>query len=333
MTPGRPDAVATRVAVLGAETPSGAWVRAALESAKVPGASVDLYGQTRGQAVLSEYGGEARLIQDPDPDDLASHAVVFVCEPGPVADALRSSGQTDRLVVDLGGVVAGGERARLAHVGLADRDVVPDAGVVEAPHAMTLGVARVLGPIAAGPGLRSATVVALRPAGDLGEAGVEELRRQTVHLLSFSEVSTEVFDRQLAFNCIPQMLVREDIAGVDDLVAGQLDSLLDLAPGTSSFHSVFVPVFFGHGFQIRVETRDPVTPDSLAQCLDAARSVEFAADGAAATPVEVDGNDAARVAALGVDGSNGAWMWAALDGAGEAAGHQAVAIARQAGRL
>ena len=72
----------TRVAVVGAETPPGGRIREALAGRKFPGERVDLYGARSAEPVLSEYDGEARLIQEPDPSEVGGHDLIVVCEGG-----------------------------------------------------------------------------------------------------------------------------------------------------------------------------------------------------------------------------------------------------------
>ena len=78
-----------RIAVVGAPTVDGSHVRAALAKHGVPAAQVDLYGTTKGEVVLSEYAGEARMIQDPDAEDLAHHELIFIC--GETAAPIRQT--------------------------------------------------------------------------------------------------------------------------------------------------------------------------------------------------------------------------------------------------
>ena len=79
-----------RIAVVGASSPDGSRIREALSRAGVPGARVALYGETGGEAVLSEYADEARLIQEVDLDEIAGREVVFLCEAGASAAAVRT---------------------------------------------------------------------------------------------------------------------------------------------------------------------------------------------------------------------------------------------------
>ena len=80
---------ATRVAVVGATTPQGTRLREALARRRVAGARVNLFGAEEGEAVISEYAGEARLVQQASPADVVEHEIIFLCEAGELArDAL-----------------------------------------------------------------------------------------------------------------------------------------------------------------------------------------------------------------------------------------------------
>src|SRR5262245_50992417 len=91
---------AARVAVIGAESPCGAFLREALAEQGVPGSRVDLFGATHGEAVLSEYDGEARLIQEPDPRELGGHDLVFLCDASEASRQLAAEPARGRLVID-----------------------------------------------------------------------------------------------------------------------------------------------------------------------------------------------------------------------------------------
>src|SRR5262245_31855207 len=95
-----------RIAVLGATSPAGGYLRAALADRGVPGACIELYGHGRDVAVLSEYDGEARLVQSVDDLDPVSFAALFVCEEGHDARSLTAAAGAGSLVVDLSGTIA-----------------------------------------------------------------------------------------------------------------------------------------------------------------------------------------------------------------------------------
>lgn len=318
-----------RIAIVGAESPPGIFLKSTLEESRVPGRQVDLFGATRGETVLSEYAGEARIIQDPDLDDVSDHDVVYVCERGPAAETILESLGSTNLLVDMTGSERARSRGRLAHV-----DMLPPTGSGEAgtgvytiPHFLSIAIADLLGPLQDGPGLNEVVVVALHPAADLGDAGVEELRRQTVNLLNFTGLPVETFGRQLAFNLIPESLFPLETAGLSARLAGEVGGLLGWSEPRLTASLVMVPVFFGHCLQVRVAPARGVTASVAEEWLRQVPGLEIGGSGNAATPVESGGSGRFLVSDITEDGLGGVWFWAVLEDAGLAAARQAVRLA------
>src|SRR5258706_16426541 len=101
------DHASGRIAVLGAASPAGAHLKAALADRGIPGGRVALYGHQREVAVLSEYDGEARLVQAADELDSEGCAAVFVCEVGHEGERLVHAADAGTLIVDMSGSVEG----------------------------------------------------------------------------------------------------------------------------------------------------------------------------------------------------------------------------------
>lgn len=320
-----------RVAVIGADTPVGAAVRAALESSGVPGARVDLFGATRGEAVLSEYAGEARLIQDPDPAEVGAHGLVFVCESGPATDRAIAGCGGETLVLDLVGSSAGPD-ARLIHADV-PHSLPATGGRVAVAHPLTIALVELLAPVDAEIGLREATAVVMRPAADFGDEGPEELRKQVVSLFSFGEVPKKVFGWQLAFNVLPQACFDEREPGLAPRVVGEVERLLGWPAGRLAIQILTVPVFHGHALTIRLEPGDTASADRIAACLARGGRVDVDVAGGVATPIEVTGERRTLVSGIQEDGGGGFWMWAVVGEAAAAAAEQAVRLARATGRL
>lgn len=224
----------TRYAVVGAQSPSGGRLRAALAELGVPGERVALYGIASEEAVVSEYDGEARLVQAVDADLVGAADVVLHCLPDPIP-SLTGLPRIRARLVDLEGVVPGGSLACDSLL------PVPSEGPWRIPHGISVALAGLVAPLAA-LGAERAFATVLRPAADFGEAGLEELREQTVRLLRFEGPPTEIFGRQLAFNAIAQPFLPEG-KGFDRRVAGEASRLTG---ARVSVAHVAIPVFHGH---------------------------------------------------------------------------------------
>ena len=195
-----------RLAVVGADTLEGARIREALAARGIPGERVDLFGLTRDEAVLSEYAGEARLIQEPEPEEVMRHDVIFLCEITEVTRRILSLRGPKTLVVDTVGCAGDREDTPVVHMDINPQDAVSGGGLIAVPHPISAMLSEVLHAVDAGPGVRGATATVLRPAADFGDDGLEELREQTVRLFSFADAAREVLCAQLSFNVVPERL-------------------------------------------------------------------------------------------------------------------------------
>lgn len=319
----RPDAETARVAVVGAPTPEGGHLRQALAEHGVPGSHVDLFGSTGGEARLSEYDGEARLIRDTTPEELAGHDVVFLCENGEATARLARDLDPDQLVIDLVNGLDGA--VRRIHPGIDFDPGAPHGTRYAIPHPVALLLAEVLHPLERSFGLEEAFAIVLRPASDFGEDGVLELREQTVRLLNFQSVPTDVFGRQLAFNLIPGVSAADEVQS--GAVAADVACVLGWDRPGLAVRQVTVPLFYGHGIQLRIRLREGGATETLGAALAAAG---LAPSAEPRTPLEVTGEAGVDLAELREDGLGGYWLWLT---AGEAATKGAEQAVRLASRL
>lgn len=315
-----------RIAVIGAGTPDGARVRAALAARGYPGGRVDLFGATHGETVLSEYDGEARLIQEPDPEEVTSHAAVILCDAGALADRLRAACRGRTFVMDLTGDPASGPL-----LGGGEDRPDQDAGGIAVPHFLSYLLASFLVPLQRGPGVRRAVLTVLRPASDFGEEGLDELREQVVRLLRFEKAPVEVFGRQLAFNLLPQSLLPGAEAVLEERVRSEVRRLVGPSPPTLSLSVVTAPLFYGHAVSGIVELERGGSHEMAASLADV-QELALPSEGVPSTPMDwVQSTRGVAFGRLEDDGDGAVRIWAV---AGEIAGAAAErAIERLAERI
>jgi aspartate-semialdehyde dehydrogenase len=170
---------------------------------------------------------------------------------------------------------------------------------VAAPHPIAFALASVLAPIERLAGIDEAEAVVLRPVSDFGEAGVEELHKQTVGLLSFTDTPREVFDRQVAFNIVPQFAFSGE-AGLETRIAGEVARTLGWESPRLTTKILVAPVFHGHSFLVHVETRRAADRAASSRALAGTSGRRPAKNGG--EPVEAAGQDDLRVVELAPDG-------------------------------
>jgi len=308
-----------RIAVVGAVTVDGSHLRAALVKHGVPGARVDLYGTTEGEVVLSDYGGEARMIQEPDLEDLARHELIFLCEH---ADAALADAVPGSVIIDLHGA----SPAQVSPLGLAPHEVARDAKCFAVPHPMALVLAEVLHPLHRELGLAEATAVVIRPASDFGRKGVEELRDQAVCLLSFSQVPVTTFGRQLAFNIVPDALLPVGQRGLESRINREVADLLGWADSHFAVKLLAAAVFYGHGLQLHFRLARDASLEEVRSVLEHDGLLRPSTAEAAATPLDVTDEMRTSLSELAEDGMGAYWLWGV-------AGETAANVAQRAVRL
>jgi aspartate-semialdehyde dehydrogenase len=240
------DPVKARIAVLGAASPAGAHLKAALAERGIPGERVSLFGLQREIAVLTEYDGEARLVQAASELEAAAYAGVFVCEAGYDPESLARAASTGTLVVDMTGTIPGA-------VLVGSSDGPAEGGIVAVPHPVTTLLVSLLAPLQGEIGVKRVSAHVLRPASDFGEAGLEELREQTIHLLRFEPTPTAVFGRQLAFNVLPEFLFPSGEEASAARVVRESREILRTPELPLALSQALVPLFYGHAMAVHVE--------------------------------------------------------------------------------
>ena len=311
-----------RIAVVGAATVEGVHLRAALARHGVSGARVDLYGATSGEVTLSDYSGEARMIQEPEVEELARHELIFLCEPGDVASRLADAAPGS-VIIDLHGCLS----ARILPLGLAPHEVATDAKRFVVPHPVALVLAEVLHPLHRELGLAESTAVVIRPAADFGKQAVEELRDQTVSLLSFSQVPVTTFGRQLAFNVVPDALLAAGQRGLESRINREVSDLLGWAGGQFAVKLLAASVFYGHGLQLRFRLARDTSLEEVRSVLEKDGLLRSSGAKPAATPLDVTDEMRMSLSELSEDGMGAYWLWVV---AGETAARSAQRAVRLA---
>jgi aspartate-semialdehyde dehydrogenase len=192
--------------------------------------------------------------------------------------------------------------------------------VIGLPAPLAVLVGTVLAPLRAEIALSGIEVVAFRPVSDRGRPGLAALARETADVLNAKPRQEGLMPQQIAFNLLPGTGAAASNGYLPDEVgvAGQLRRLL-ADPGLPvTVTLVEVPVFFGVGAVIRIETRKPIALEKARGLLATAPGIVLAdpdEDGHYPTPVTHSATrDAVFVARLREpDGRAGLVLWALAD--------------------
>lgn len=324
-----------KIALVGATTASGQALRAVLAERDIPADRVRLLESPSEEAIISEYAGQPILIGTIEPDGVADRDLVFLC--GSVADSARCllwERKKGSILIDLSGSSSGRGDVPIVNVSVNPSKLSRDAKTVAAPHGISAAITTALGPLVGALSIESLSVVVLRPASDFGEPGIEELHRQTVSLLNFTDLPKRVFGRQLGFNLIAQSTLGSALDGMDleARLAGEIDRIFDWSPRRTALRAVVVPVFHGTTALVHVRVGGGATVAAARKLLAESPGLALSAAGTAPlSPVEVVGQDQKLVASLVQDGvgEGGFWIWiAGADLAAQAAANAVEIAAR-----
>ncbi len=319
------------VAMFEATTLAAKGVKDLLAARSFPIASMKMFTSRQDpESNLTEFRGEAMLITEPDLDSLGPVDIAFLC--GLREDAaqyLDWPGRRGFVAIDL---TAG---PRSSAVPLVNAGVNPEAipegpGLIATPHPIAQIMSSLLAPIVRGPGLIEVSAVALQPASEAGEEGIEELYRQAIGLLNFQDMPRDIFKRQLAFNLIPAFLYPESTSPGGARPGDLADEVLRITGGAYglSIEVVLAPVFHCHAVLAHVRLDRGAGRDQL---LSSFKGVaEIAIGGTSLTPVDKAGQEGLTVAGVRPGGGESAfWLWAVADNLKSGTAFNAVRIAER----
>jgi aspartate-semialdehyde dehydrogenase len=290
-------------------------LRQTLSDFGVPGSRVDLYALVdAAEPILSEYDGEARLIQKPDLDEVLSRDVVFLCEAGELVERVIDRAASLTAAIDVANARTSGSHAKLVHMDVNPEAAAGSRGLFAVPHDLSTLLVDLLHPLERELGCAEVVATILRPASDFGEEGIEELRDQTVRLLNFTEPRAEVFGRQVAFNVLPQSVLPDGDQSIETYVATEVAGLLGWTESRLTLGLAAAPVFYGHSLSLRMRFAREVTADRLRGVF---RNVGLSTDDDEAsrvTPMDVSSEQGVHVANVSDDGRGGFRMWAVAGG-------------------
>ncbi len=317
--------------MVGAGTVLGGGLLSALAGTGIPGERVELFGTTRGEAVLGEYGGQARLLKETDPEALASFAVIFLCERSDAARRILGRPGEGQVVIDLGGQAQESSGAALFHMGIRPESASAHRGVLVVPHPLAVVLAELLHPVHLAFGIAQAVAVVLRPASDFGEAGIDELREQTIRLLRFEHVPRGTFGRQLAFNLIPQRLLGGDEADLETRISRQVAAILGWEQqGRLALRLLVAPVYYGHTASVHLRLEREADGRRLGEALLTGHRVGSPSGKPRGAALDAPDSRRTEVCEVTEDGLGGFWVGAVMGDAAAAAAEQAVLAARAA---
>lgn len=222
-------------------------------------------------------------------------------------------------------------------------EVNPDAiadykarGIIANPNCSTIQMVVALKPLHDKAKIKRLVISTYQSVSGAGQAGIDELSRQTASLINMQDVECSKFPHRIAFNVLPHIDVfldngytKEEMKMVNETKKILGDDSLRISATT-----VRVPVFYGHSESLTVEFEKKLTPAEARDILFKAPGVVVVDDPTESRyPLASDcaGTDATYVGRIREDLSadNGLVMWVVADNVRKGAATNAVQIAEK----
>ncbi|GAB5381618.1 MAG: aspartate-semialdehyde dehydrogenase [Aliiglaciecola sp.] len=141
--------------------------------------------------------------------------------------------------------------------------------IIANPNCSTIQMLVALKPIQDAVGISRINVSTYQSVSGAGKSAMEELARQTTDLLSGREITPKAFSRQIAFNVIPQIdvFMDNDYTKEEMKMVWETQKIMGDDSILVNATAVRVPVFFGHGEAIHIETHSPIDAEDVKNLL------------------------------------------------------------------
>ncbi len=323
-----------RVAVVGGDTLLAKEIRELLSESK-PAPQVQLISAAGDGSTLLSAEDEETVVMTPlSAESLEGSRVAFLA--GSQASsrrALKVNPAGGPVLIDLTGGLEEQPNARLRAPSAEPQPAAaPRGGLSVIAHPAAIAIAVFLARLAKTGTIRRSVIHVFEAASERGQRGLDELQQQTVAVLSFQKLKTDVYDAQLAFN----MLARygeeaiEPLEGVEQRLERHLASLLAAWPGVPmpSVRLIQAPVFHGHSFSAWVEFDESPGVEAISSVL-AGGGIDVRTEEPPSN-VGAAGQSGVSVGAIAADRNNAhaCWFWLVADNLRLAA-ENAIAVARE----
>jgi len=252
------------IAVVGATGAVGKTILKVLEERKFPVGNIYLLASSRSAGKKVEFNGGWVKVEDLETFDF-SKAQIGLFSPGASISKIYApkAAAAGCIVVD-----NTSEFRYDDDIPLVVPEVNPDAvagykarGIIANPNCSTIQMLVALKPIYDAVGISRVNVSTYQAVSGSGNEAIKELAKQTANLLNMKPVEMDVYPKQIAFNCIPQIDVfmdngytKEEMKMVWETKKIMGDDAILVNPT-----AVRVPVFFGHSEAIHIETKQKIT--------------------------------------------------------------------------
>jgi aspartate-semialdehyde dehydrogenase len=316
-----------RIAIVGAASIRGKQLNEALTESSFASAEFLLLDDQEALGQLEAVGDEMTFIQAISPDSF--ERVDFTFFAGTVESARRhwqAALRAGSSLIDLTSGLEGETGVLVCAPWL--QEAMGDAAVaapslhtpaVVSAHPASLVLALLLERLQRLGAIGQVSATVMEPASEYGRPALDELHQQTVALLSFQSIPTQLYDIQVAFNTVGAFgeAAKVNLAESEARIRRHYALLSGGRLPQLSLQLIHVPVFHGHTFSIAVDYERPVGLQQVEAALSAPHLELIMGDVDAPGNLNSIGDHDVSVRARfddpGVSQSRRLWLWASAD--------------------
>lgn len=248
------------VAVAGATGAVGNEMLRILEEQEFPVASLKLLASSRSAGKTLDFRGESLHVEELR-DDSFEGVDIALFSAGAAASRqfAPAAAESGCVVIDN----SSGWRMD-PEVPLVVPEVNPHAvadyrrkGIIANPNCSTIQMVVVLKPIYDAAGIERVVVSTYQAVSGTGKNAIEELTEQTRNLLTFQEVTAEVYPHRIAFNCFPHIgsFLENGYTEEEMKMVHETHKIMEDPNIRVSATTVRIPVFYGHSEAVNIQTK------------------------------------------------------------------------------
>jgi aspartate-semialdehyde dehydrogenase len=310
----------TSIAIVGGETLAGKEIHELLEARKLD-AELIASPEPENTTILTRGRDEPVVMQPFQSADLGSARVVILAadpETSRAAYEKVRGAKPGPVAIDARGVLEDLAEARLRAPMVEDPGSRIEARVYTIAHPAAIAIALLLTHLQNARAIRRAVVEIFEPVSERGKAGIDELQKQTVALLSFKPLPKEIFDAQAAFSMLSQYGAEapQSLEEIELKIDRHLASLLGPSGAPMpSLRLIQAPVFHGYSISAWVEFEANPGMDAIFQALGSSHIDVRTRDHEPPTNVGVAGQGGITVGSIAQDRNQPRawWFWMAAD--------------------
>ncbi|MBQ7585738.1 MAG: aspartate-semialdehyde dehydrogenase [Desulfovibrionaceae bacterium] len=326
---------ALRLAVVGATGAIGTELLKIIDERDFPQTVFVPLASSEKRGATVEFQGEDLDVLNLETFDFSQVDLAFFATPKAISELYAPKAvKQGCLVIDASSAFRLKEDCPLCVANLNEEALSMHRGLIAQPEAVSMALALVLAPLKEAVGLERVGVTALMSVSALGLNGVRELEQQIGDLLNMREMSKGVFKEQIAFNILPYVgnFKDNDSTSLENELPSEVLKILEAEDFKLAFTCLQIPLFYGHGLSVNLETLEPLTAKQARAILVQSQGVKVLDNPMAQAypqPFEAIGCDQILVGRIREDSTQkrGLNLWMSFDNVHTAAALNMVKIA------